>query len=388
VAFIEAFMHPRGTFTRAVDLERQQIPNAFAIGGPLPYSNSLEPAPTGYRMGTPRADEALDVARTAVMENLLPVGGESMGDLETAIKELGFQAIAFYVSFHRPTEDGHWGIFYWDHRVRQLAAKIRGELRGFDAAQASTLALEILRRHEAFHFRFDVYALHQELATGKPLYNRYSTAVYRQVRCTAECFEEALANRACVYSRNWPDPDPVRKVTKRLGAVRFPSRVRGFLERLCREMPPGYRDFGSPLSDLREGLGGQLMHGCNGVHLPEPQARWVGHAGPFRKLSFCPESVLVNPVARASDVPQFRLRAGGHIWDFHKGDQDTWPSSPHGPDYEDGSKLSLADGKIYNVRTRKAVGREKLERLKQIRQECEHRWPDVPLPVLQIEAAL
>jgi hypothetical protein len=63
--------------------------------------------------------------------------------------------------------------------------------------EAARLAIGIVRAHELFHFRFDVYALYNELILQKPLYNEYSQCVYRAVYCTADCFEETLANRSC-----------------------------------------------------------------------------------------------------------------------------------------------------------------------------------------------
>jgi hypothetical protein len=83
-------------------------------------------------------------------------------------------------TFHKPTPDGLWGIFYFDHRVRQFAEIVRREFH-LKHVEAARLAIDIVRAHELFHFRFDVYALYNELILQKPLYNEYSQRVYRAV---------------------------------------------------------------------------------------------------------------------------------------------------------------------------------------------------------------
>ena len=182
---------PSRQFEQATTQAKQRLPKAFAVGGPLPFSSEVRLLPTKY----PRRPNAVGLE---VDDDLLPTGEENVNDFEEANRELGFDAIAFYRSFHRPTPAGQWGIFYWDHRVRQFAEEIRRKLCPTDRKNALSLTMEILRRHELFHFRFDVYALHQELTTARPLYNHYSRNVYAKVLCTDQCYEEALANRACV----------------------------------------------------------------------------------------------------------------------------------------------------------------------------------------------
>ena len=239
-----------------------------------------------------------------------------------------------------------------------------GELSITGRDRALRLAIEIIRRHEAFHFRFDVYALHQELSTHLPLYNNYFEKVYRTVLCTTDCFEESLANRACVYASEWPD----------VGVT--PFQIRDFVKRFCRLAPAGYRDFDRALSALRSGLGGQLFYGSSKAQLPEPQAAWVGNAGPFTKGK-CPEYIIINRLAKESEVAPFTLKGGGYIWRVHKTDKDKWPSSPHAHDYQRGCKLSLDNGKVYDARTRGSIDRVDPEMLKELRLRARTYWPDL-----------
>ncbi|MCA9478486.1 MAG: hypothetical protein KC535_05045 [Nanoarchaeota archaeon] len=46
-------------------------------------------------------------------------------------------------------------------------------------------------------------------------------------------------------------------------------------------------------------------------------------------------------------VLKARVKVKGKIWTFHKYDKDPFPSSPHGHNFNDGTKLNPFDGKIY-----------------------------------------
>jgi hypothetical protein len=70
--------------------------------------------------------------------------GDRIGDLELANGQAGFEALAFYISFHNPTTDGRWGVFYWDGAIRALAAKINRDLRISDPEKCARMAIEIL----------------------------------------------------------------------------------------------------------------------------------------------------------------------------------------------------------------------------------------------------
>jgi hypothetical protein len=118
-------------FDRTVELAKRQLPRAFTIGGGLPYSGGGDP-----RRLPERLDNLEEGAFANAVGSTIPAGTEEAGtedvrNLEGSFTEsfgeLGFEAIAFYVSFHKPTPDGLWGIFYFDHRVRQFTEIVRRE---------------------------------------------------------------------------------------------------------------------------------------------------------------------------------------------------------------------------------------------------------------------
>lgn len=262
-------------FDKAIELAKRQLPAAFTVGGGLPYSDGGSP-----RAVVPEPGEGALANAVPLVETAIPTGTEDVRDFEDSFKELGFEAIAFYLSFHRPTPQGLWGIFYFDHRVRQFAEMVRREFQ-LKADEAARLATRIVRAHEQFHFRFDAYALYNEMILQKPLYNEYFRCVYRAVYCTADCFEEALANRSCLESEH----------ARRFFGLRIYNthQIRPFLKNLFAKAPPGYNDYGRALDELCSGLGGQLFEAKHSARLPKPQSDWVYRA--FHK-GHCPEFFL------------------------------------------------------------------------------------------------
>src|SRR5260370_22635041 len=231
---------------------------------------------------------------------LVPRDGDE-ADVAEAIRELGIEALPVFVTFHRPTVDGQCEIFYIGSRMRQVAALVARKL-DLVPAEGWRVALEVVRRHEMFHFRFDLYALHQELTLARPLYNAYHENVYRKVFCTDSCFEEALANHLVITG--------VKHMSRAFGLSS--TKLSEFLKSTYKNSPPGYSNFDDPLETLRGGLGGQILTGSTGSPLDEPQNVWVGSAGPFNRPS-CSERVLISDAA-ASSSPCLQLRPKRRVW--------------------------------------------------------------------------
>jgi hypothetical protein len=322
---------------------------------------------------------------------------EIIADIERANSEAGFYAIAFYISFHNRTEDGKWGIFYYDDAIRALAIKIGRDLGITDDKKSYQLAVEIIRKHELFHFRFDLFALQQELTLKRPLYNKYHRNVYQKVLFTEECFEEALANASSVSGWSLYDR-PVDTLSTRsflnfehflefgeaavvTGKLLGPTPVDKFVRQMCKRQPPGYCDFDRDLTDLRAGLGGQLFNGSVGNKLPSPQAEWVGRSGAFAERKHCPEYLLHSKTDAPPGVHRLTTRVGGEVWEFHKYDADPWPSRPHGHNRETREKLDLAGGWIYD-RNRNPHRRCTKKALADLRACVEKGWPGASLPPL------
>jgi hypothetical protein len=178
----------------------QQIPAAFQSQSGVPPAYRPERLDEYFRRDDnitllPLAEAERGDEATADIEL---ARNETIADLERANSEAGFEAFAFYISFHNCTEDRKWGIFYYDDAIRALAIKISRDLGITDDRRCARLAVEIIRKHELFHFRFDLFALQQELTLKRPLYNKYQRNVYRKVLFTKDCYEESLANASSV----------------------------------------------------------------------------------------------------------------------------------------------------------------------------------------------
>jgi hypothetical protein len=92
-------------FERAIELAKRQLPAAFTVGGGLPHSDGGDP-----RAVMPERNEGALANAVPLLETAIPKGDEDVGDFEGSFKELGIEAIAFYVSFHCPTPSGLWGF--------------------------------------------------------------------------------------------------------------------------------------------------------------------------------------------------------------------------------------------------------------------------------------
>jgi hypothetical protein len=96
-------------FDKTIELAKRQLSAAFTVGGGLPYSDGGAP-----QVVVPDRVEGALANAVALVETAIPTGVEDVRDFEDPFKERGFEAIAFYVSFHRPTPQGLWGIFCFD----------------------------------------------------------------------------------------------------------------------------------------------------------------------------------------------------------------------------------------------------------------------------------
>jgi len=119
---------------------------------------------------------------------LAPEGKESF-------KHYGFEAIAWYQSFH-DYDDSAWGIHFdapkLDAFASCLAQDLIGEPRRHELA--CQLALRLTAAHELFHARIDFAAAWLEVASGQPRYLPYFENVYTKLTFTSDWLEEALAN--------------------------------------------------------------------------------------------------------------------------------------------------------------------------------------------------
>ncbi len=346
---------------------REQLPEAFSVTeSPLwPHESSKI---VGHRPVILPKD---------IESNITSPFGEEIAEapelkeLEEELQEVGGEALALYLSFHSPLPDGKWGVFLLGEPMWLLREKIHCDL-GVSRTEADFLAENMVLSHEFYHFRLDLYALHQELVLRNPLYLQYVDRVYRLAMCTPECYEESLANCAALEaSKNLASRN---RLPFSVGTIRnWPSYVRDF----CDAQPPGYRDFRRPRPDLKQGLGGQLHFTQLGKSLAEPQAQWVG-ISPFRR-SECP-IYLVQRTTTPHRGIRLKVKLGGDIWVCHRYDPDPFPSKPHAHNQQTGEKLHLGTGDTYDPRSRKPKRKLRVDELVQIRNQISKKWPDVMFP--------
>ncbi len=177
--------------------------------------------------------------------------------LATRIAEGGFEAIAWYVSFHQSPE--YWGIYFDIAALQAFALRVFGSLRGqISDAQALGLAFRAVLGHELFHYRVDAAAAAMELAGLRPFYLPYRQR-HPDLSSPGCQVEEALANaharlrfsnllparprRALIIIRSDEVMVEGRRI-RRPGSTGSPGDE--WLRLLEREMssePPGYRDW-------------------------------------------------------------------------------------------------------------------------------------------------
>ena len=356
-----------------IEASRQILPGAFSnqaadhldpehiadMGAAVPYEATRGVFPDGSGDNESPTDDLPESP-----DQLEPPDLEAADEVEASQRELGFEVFAFYASFHHAQPGGRWGIFYYAEGIRRLTVLLmrRVRLRRFEAEQA---ARKMLHAHEHYHFRFDVGALHDELALRKPLYLNYSRQVYSKVLFTSDCVEEALANRAMTRAKFWGEADASRK-------------TREFVNCFCKSGPPGYCDFDSDLTMLKEKLLGQLRTGAAAGHWPGPETEWLAHATRQK----CPEYLVRRPRLPAGRF--LKVKTGGRIWIVHPTDVDGWPSSPHAHEYDRRQKLSLSTGVVFSMPNRKPVAKLRPKELAAVRREIACQRPKLKLPPITV----
>jgi hypothetical protein len=287
---------------------------------------------------------------------------EDAVEAEAAHRELGLDVFAFYVSFHTTPAGGKWGIFYRTEGIRRLALLLMRDVRA-SCTEAESLAFNLLRAHERFHFRFDLGALYDELILKMPLYNTYSKEVYRNTICTSDCFEESLANHTLVRFRHRNTSVSHRALDR-------------FVRDFCMNSPPGYRDYDRDPVEMKERLLGQLRNGKIHERVVGPEREWLANFTHQR----CPEYFVTPFRVPAGRFVRIKLR--GHIWVVHHNDPDPWPSKPHAHDYEQRQKLDLGSGQIFSLPERKLIEKLRMKELVLLRDELSRQQPSLELPAL------
>ncbi len=112
--------------------------------------------------------------------------------LADRIAQGGFEAIAWYVSFHQNRQ--YWGIYFDLQALASFAVRVFGSLRGsLSDADLLRLTFWTVLNHELFHYRVDAAATLLELGALRPFYLPYRQA-HPDLGSEGCRLEEALAN--------------------------------------------------------------------------------------------------------------------------------------------------------------------------------------------------
>lgn len=109
----------------------------------------------------------------------------------------------------------------------------------------------------------------------------------------------------------------------------------------------------------------------------KPVGEWIGTLTEIAKILRnidAPKPLVVleydysdDDLDKMTDVSklliEFTVKLRNMKWIFHKTDADSWPSPFHGHDYERNLKIDAITGKLYDVSTRKIIGKLKKNKL-------------------------
>jgi hypothetical protein len=142
------------------------------------------------------------------------------------IEEIGIEALAWYVPFHRSK---NWGIYFRVRGICYLSNFFKTNRNINDINERMKRAFEVLFHHEFFHFLTEIAATHIEMIYVKLSYNKYFEYPDKEKRRVIFT-EEALAN---AYSFR-----------------RIPGRYRNRIQDFFDGQPPPYSEYSRFLSDI------------------------------------------------------------------------------------------------------------------------------------------
>lgn len=290
---------PRGMTTPALELKaalERRLKSAFS----KPRSGSRHPP------DTQPPDDPETISRVEIPENPEGLDQQSVSDLlprpspqgRDIFKANGFEAIAWYQSFHRYDETA-WGIYFNAPMVDLVVASLAQDLtKSAWRVQelAARLVVQLVMAHELFHARVDFAAAWIELASRRRAYLPYCEGVYTSHRFTDEWREESLAN--------W---SPDRWLEKNLSLLQTGRLIRDAeaVVRVVRDWldfsPAGYREWrqgNDPITWAR--LSSELVTGK-----PHPNA---GRRIPLPIESLLRGDDLID--LRRDDIPIYSIGRG------------------------------------------------------------------------------
>ena len=209
--------------------------------------------------------------------------------IDGGVRQNGFEIIAFYKSKrfeNAPPFRGSWGIYYLKQGLRRVQEHIESDT-SFKAPDSALKALDFVRAHERFHYKFDLWALTVESATRRNLYKPLKDA-FRHFPSLQ--VEEALANRDAY---NWAKS---RKNDLSTFAKNFINCQHG-----------AYLRYNEPKVDLLAELGSNLIdQKIGGSRGRYDQTLWYGKLGHFEpKENLRPPEYLIVHAKMSALIPSY-----------------------------------------------------------------------------------
>jgi hypothetical protein len=230
---------------------------------------------------------------------------EQIEAIENGVLGTGIECLAFYKSIRYqavPPVPGYWGIFIFDYAISYVAEEIESYYDGrFSRSNARQASLALLYFHERFHFRFDAWAVSQESATGKSLYENYRRSVYRSFHPLEYVYEETLANLHALSS--------IRSFGIYQFAKEFVQSQPGCYSNIRAERRQNF--LGQLAAQLFYGRGQFL--GVPHFRLPEHVGYMVNHNSAKRLDRECPAYLIQGFSPQRFSVPNVSLPAISEI---------------------------------------------------------------------------
>ncbi len=206
--------------------------------------------------------------------------------IDGAIRHIGFEVLAFYKSrrfLNLSPFEGAWGIFYIDKGISRIFELMKAACPHNNHVSLKT-AYTFLKRHEYFHYKFDLYAMAIEANLQQSLYIPLKEA-FRHNKCLQR--EEAIANQE---AWKWSKTSSIN--------------LENFAFDFMKIQPGAYSLFDEDEFDLKSKLAGQLLKSGFGR---DDQALWIGTI-PKQLSNSCPQ-YLINVLSLDKFIdPAYGLR--------------------------------------------------------------------------------
>ncbi|MEM4436383.1 MAG: hypothetical protein QXO22_05460 [Thermosphaera sp.] len=162
-----------------------------------------------------------------IIEKLYEMGREHESEIMGKIEGRGVEALAWYSPFHYYR---NWGIYVHVPRLSALALLMH-KTTSISFADSLHYCCYAVLQHEYFHFLTEYVATMVETIVGREIYLRYreNTRYPYGYNPPEEAAANALEITTLKTREEWTKPPA--------------SEVIGFMERVCRMSPIGYRDY-------------------------------------------------------------------------------------------------------------------------------------------------